>query len=162
MSEVWITDSSPLIALSKVGHAELLLDLPGELIVPNAVLAELRRGSEDDPARGLVEAGFGKAVAPRALPSRLLSWTLGEGETEVLALGLERPGAVAVLDDAAGRRCAAAFGVPVIGTLGVVARAKRLGRIESSAAIFRALVDAGLWIDETIIRSILARLGEPW
>jgi predicted nucleic acid-binding protein len=112
VAERWIADASPLITLAKIGQARLLEELADELLIPAAVAEEVLAGQRGDPARVLIESGFGRRVSPRALASRVLSWGLGRGETEVLSLAAERAGAKAVIDDAAARRCADALGLP--------------------------------------------------
>jgi predicted nucleic acid-binding protein len=47
----------------------------------------------------------------------------------VLSYALARPGYVAVIDDAAGRRCATSLNITVIVTVGLIALAKRRGLI---------------------------------
>lgn len=160
MAERWITDASPLIALAKVERAGLLEELAAELVVPTAVVAEVLDGPPPDPARRLLESGFGIRATPHGLSSRVLAWGLGKGETEVLSLGLERDDATVVIDDAAARRCATVLGLPLIGTLGVVVRAKRLGRIDSAAAVFRSLRETGFHIDDRTARRVLGQIGE--
>lgn len=160
MAERWITDASPLITLAKIGRAELLEELAEQLIVPAAVVAEVMAGPPQDPARQLLEGGFGVRAIPQALSSRVLAWGLGQGETEVLSLALAEDGCAVILDDAAARRCATALGIPLIGTLGVVVRAKRLDRIDSAAAVFRSLRDAGFRIDDRTMRTVLTQIGE--
>lgn len=113
-----------------------------------------------DPARRLLESGFGVQATPQDLSPRVLAWGLGLGEAEVLSLGIEQQDATVIIDDAAARRCAIALGVPLIGTLGVIVRAKRLGRIESAAAVFRSLRDTGFRIDERTVRRVLDQIGE--
>lgn len=161
MDDVWVADASPLIALAKVGHDQLLHELPDRLLIPEAVASEVLSGPPDDPGRTLLEGGFGLRVEAVTIPARLLEWGLGNGETQVVAVALET-GGTAVLDDAAARRCAAALGVPMIGTLGVVVRAKRIGRIESAEAVLRALRRADFRIDEAVARRALLAVGENW
>jgi predicted nucleic acid-binding protein len=160
VAERWITDASPLIVLAKVGQAELLLKIPDKLLVPDAVAREVLDGPPGDPARLLLEGGYAERRASIEIPQRLVTWGLGRGETGVLALAVAESSARAVLDDAAARKCAAALGVPVIGTLDVVARAKRMGRIESAAKVFRALLDQGFRIDRAILERTVEDLGE--
>jgi predicted nucleic acid-binding protein len=162
VSERWITDASPLIILSKVGKAELLSEIPGELLIPEAVAEEVLQGPPGDPARLLLESGFGQRQAPEEIPPRVLAWGLGRGETETLALASAESSGRAVVDDAAARRCATALGIAVIGTLGVVARAKRMGRVESAVPVFRALMEKGFRIRESALRTIAEDLGETW
>jgi predicted nucleic acid-binding protein len=79
----------------------------------------------------------------------------------VLALASEL-GATAILDDRAARRCARAIGVPVLGTFGVVLRAKRRGRLAAAGPVFRAIVAGGLYCDEPLLRALLSSVGERW
>ncbi len=116
----------------------------------------------EDPARRLLEAGFGERRIPERIPPRPLEWGLGRGGSEVLALAFEERSARAVLEDAAARRCAAALGVSVIGTLGIVARAKRMGRIESAGMVFRSLLNEGFRIDQKALQTVAEELGEAW
>lgn len=67
-----------------------------------------------------------------------LASDLGPGESEVLALALERPGATVILDDGTGRRCARLLGIPLMGTLGVLVAAKRRGWVRTLAPVLEA------------------------
>ena len=82
------------------------------------------------------------------------------GESAVIALCLEKGSAIAVLDDASARAAARALGVPLIGTLGVVVRARLRGLLPSAAAVIADLRAAGLHLDDRVIRAALDRIGE--
>jgi predicted nucleic acid-binding protein len=49
------------------------------------------------------------------------------------------------------QRCAKAMGLRVIGTLGIVARAKRMGRIELAAPVIDRLRKSGLYVSEELV-----------
>ena len=132
------------------------------MLVPEMVVTEVLDGPPEDPARILLESEFGNRAAPGVIPRRLLAWALGRGETEAIALALENEGARVVIDDAAARRCAHALDVPVIGTLGVLVRAKQAGHVKSVAATLRAMKSAGLYIDDRTVEAALKRIGESW
>lgn len=70
-----------------------------------------------------------EVVANEPASQQVVAWALGPGESSVLAVALARRGSRAVIDDLAGRRCVAALGVPVAGTLRIVLRARREGSI---------------------------------
>ena len=54
-------------------------------------------------------------------------------------------------------------GIPVVGTLGVVLRGKKRGLVDSAAEIIRALRQAGLYIDDKFVRTVLKQaVGEDW
>jgi len=160
--EVWVANASPVIVLTKAGHLQLLNELAGELVLPDAVVAEVLAGPESDPARQALEGGWGVRQAPAAIPSELLEWGLGPGETAVLALARERAPSTAILDDAAARACAKAFGVSLLGTLGVVLRAKKRSLVPKAADVLKAIRAAGLHLDDRTIPLALGRIGETW
>ena len=146
--------------LAKVGRIELL---GPAVVVPRAVADEVLAGPEDDPARALVEAGRFDLRPDVAVPMIIQEWGLGVGESAVLTVAAEWPGATAILDDTQGRRCARAVGVPVIGTLGLVVRAARTGRVTAASPILRDLRSAGLWLDDQLVADVLKRaLNEQW
>ena len=161
MSDIWVVNASPVIALAKAERLHLLSDSCRELLVPEAVVAEILAGPPADPARQALQRGWGQTVARPHIPPRLLEWGLGMGETAVLALAAERK-LTAVLDDAAARTCAKALGIDVVGTLGVVLRAKRKAIIPSAADVLKALRTAGLYLDDQVVRTALEGVGEAW
>ena len=65
--------------------------------------------------------------------------SLGNGEKEVLALGLETPGCLLVLDDRNARRHAEAEGLEITGTLGILVLAKERGVIDTVRPILDRL-----------------------
>ncbi|HEV7671742.1 MAG TPA: DUF3368 domain-containing protein [Thermoanaerobaculia bacterium] len=162
MPDLWVVDASPIITLAKAGYLDLLGQL-ASLIVPEAVAREIEAGPVSDPARKALEAGWGARAAPREIPKSVVEWGLGVGESAVLALCLDDSGRTAVLDDAAARRCARTLGVPLIGTLAVVLRAKQAGLISSASEIASALVQSGLRLDDETLRKALEKgAGEVW
>ena len=92
-----------MIVLAKVGHLQLLEQLPGELLLPVPVAMEIQSGPGSDAARQALEGGWGVRVTAGRIPSELVEWGLGPGETVVLGVALERAHCTAVLDDASAR-----------------------------------------------------------
>ena len=163
MSETWVVNASPVIALARVDHLHLLTELSEEIYLPEPVAGELLAGVSTDPARRAVERGWGLRFPAGPIPNRVLEWGLGAGESSVLGAALESEGRVAVLDDAEARKCAVTLGVPLIGTLGIVIRAKLLGLVPSATELLKALQTAGLYLDDSTISNALAvTTGEGW
>src|SRR5262249_31195692 len=163
VNETWIVNASPVIALARIGHLDVLSRLADEVLIPDAVVSEVLAGSPSDPARKVVESGWGRRTSPREMPVGVLEWSLGAGESAVLALAVENPGYRAVLDDFAARSCARVLELPLIGTLGAVLRAKRSGLISSASRVLQSLLGIGFRLDPEIIRSSLERAtGERW
>jgi hypothetical protein len=92
VSERWILNASPLIVLARVGQAHLLTVLPEQVVVPDAVAAEIEAGPDEDPARAVLRTSLFNIVATPLAPNNLLTWDLGAGETAVLSLAVHGAG----------------------------------------------------------------------
>ena len=159
IAEKWVINSSPVIALGRVGQVELLAHLPQKAIIPQAVKEELFNGPEGDPARQVLERGLFEIVETPPPTSEILAYDLGKGETAVLS----NPDWVAILDDRAARRCARSLSIPLTGTLSVVILAKQHGLIESAAQVLRSLQSNEFRLDDALISDALKRtVGETW
>lgn len=162
MTDIWIANASPIIVLAKIGRLDILLGGDRTLIVPEAVATEVVQGLLQDAARQAIESGWGSKPVPVMPDPAVIEWGLGPGETAVLSLAKNKD-AVALVDDRAARMAAKALGIRVLGTLGVVLRARREGRISSSVEILQALRQAGLRLNDTVIREALPKTtGETW
>lgn len=118
-------------------------------MVPESAAVEVAAGSLNDPARRWLAAAQGAACIVRdatPLMSNLMARDLGAGETAVIAMAGENPGYEAVLDDAAARRRALVFGIPMRGTLSFVALAKKRGLVPACRSVFELLLAAGLYV----------------
>ncbi|MBI4865094.1 MAG: DUF3368 domain-containing protein [Candidatus Riflebacteria bacterium] len=120
----------------------------------------LRRGATDPVARFLRSCDWLQVEPVANIPTSIQAWDLGAGESATLAYALAHQPTVVVVDDLAGRRCAAALGLPVRGTLGLVLLAKRRGRIESARALLERLRLAGMYLSPQIIEDALRLVGE--
>ena len=99
-------------------------------------------------------------VEPRAVPSAWLALDLGPGEVAAMALALENPDRVVLLDDARTRRVARAAGLEVWGTLRVLLEAKACGLVPSLSPLLDRLEDAGMWVSGEVRRRVLVLAGE--
>jgi hypothetical protein len=150
---VVVADASPLIALNQIGELHQLQSLFGSIVVPVAVADEVA------PTVALPEwAGVRKLSQPLA-PS-VLRAQLGPGESEALSLAIEMQAQRLLLDERAGRRLAAALRIPVIGTLGVLLAAKRLGHLASIRPPLEELRARGFWIADSLVEQVLEAAGE--
>ena len=99
-------------------------------LIPPAVAQELEQGRAlgiDLPVIGALP--WVKIQAPEGLDKVPMATNLGAGEKEVLALGLQVPDAVLILDERLGRFYAEGLKLTFTGTLGILLRAKAEGRL---------------------------------
>lgn len=163
MPRRWVLNASPLIVLTNAGQEKLLFELADEMVVPEAVVTEIKAGRKDDKARQLLAAGRFEVVRLSAIPPEIIAWDLGAGETEVLAHAHLTPGWTAVIDDGAARRCARSFLIPHQGTLAIVLQAKKQGIIPSAAEVIHTLRSQGFRLDDSVIAKALSEaVGEAW
>lgn len=156
-----ISNTSPLLYLHRIGALEWLAELFQDVWTPNAVLLELqegRRKGHDVPA--LNNHGWLKIVEPRSMPSEWLALDLGKGELAAMALALENPSRVVLLDDGLARRTAHAAGLKVRGTLGLLLDAKAQGLTARVEPWIDKLEEAGMWLSADIRQRILVVAGE--
>ena len=143
MGEAAAVNASPLIYLSRVGRLELLRLSAARIVVPQAVVDEIRAWPTADSAVKAIETErWLEVVSPVPVESSILAWDLGAGESAVIAWGRGNPETEVIIDDLAARRCAATLGIPIRGTLGLVLVAKRRGLIPSARPILDELLNA--------------------
>jgi predicted nucleic acid-binding protein len=148
-----IADSSPLIALERIGRLDVLPALFGTVVVPPAVAREIA-------AKGLLSDWMIVRPLPDPLDVRLAESTLDAGEREAIGLALQTNVDRLILDDESARRVALRFGLPVTGTLGVLILAKRTGIVDAVRPLLDALAAAEFRIDRRLRAWVLTTAGE--
>jgi len=156
-----VADSGPIIALARIRRLDLLQQVVGELVIPEAVYEDLVIKGRGRPGATEVKSStwiHRRVVTDRATLALLPSYLhLGEREAIVLAQEL---GAQLLIDERRGRKNAVEQGLEVFGSLRVLAEAKRLSLIEQVKPILEAMLGSGYWIDEELIPPFLQEIGE--
>ena len=156
-----LCNASPIILLCRIDRLDLLEAYAARVLVPERVLAEIRAGEPHDPSARRVTGIRGLTALPDIpVPERLAHWTLDAGEAQVLAHALAGAAQTVILDDRAARRVARILGVPSIGTVGLVAWARRVGVIARAGPVLDALLRRGIRVSAQLIDEVLAELGE--
>lgn len=149
MSQIVVSDSTCLIALERIQHLDLLPAVFTTIWVPTAVAREFGQSlpwlNVKEPANPAGVAAF-----------RLL---VDEGEAAAIALAQELACEV-ILDDLQARRLAARQGVPCIGLLGVMLRAKRAGKLTALRPLLDGLRANKFFISEALVAEALLLAGE--
>lgn len=156
-----VADTSPLIFLAKVNRLTLLSELYREVFIPPAVATELRAKPDRTSSELNRFIGLSRVQAPSDdAQVQTFSAYLGIGEAEAIALAMEIPDAVLIMDDAEGRRMAQRLGLRVTGLLGVLIEAKARKVLPAISPIVDQLLAEGLWLSEAMRRSVLDAVGE--
>ena len=156
-----ISNTSPLLYLYRIGGVEWLPRMFEQVWTPEAVRNELRAGRDkgyDVPSPE--DLPWVEVVSPKSIPSEWFAVDLRAGELAVIALGLENPERIVLLDDLLARRIARAAGLQVRGTLRVLLEAKPHGLVDAVMPYVSRLSDSGMWMSTEIRRRILRVAGE--
>ena len=156
-----VADSGPLIAFALLRQLDLLRTLYKSVLVPPAVWAEVTDNSERPGAVEVREADWLERVPAVPIADALLLAELGLGEAEAICLSIERGGAQLLVDERKARRIArVVYNLPVRGTIGTLAAAKRAGLISAVRPLLVDLVARGYFIAPSLVESACAELGE--
>lgn len=158
MSERIVINSGPIIAFGRMDAFEILPKLPFEFISPSQVKAEIDAGA----ALGYpVEFPSYVNVEPLPTPlSGLALANLDSGEAAVIELAIDRGIQIVCIDELKGRRAALALGLRVVGSLGLIGRAKTLGLIERVRPFVERAQISGVYYDNQLLEGLLRDLGE--
>ncbi len=145
-----VCDAGPLIHLDELDGLDLLAGFR-EILVPSEVEREVSRHRPLALSSPTFSALPARIVEPPPVVFELRqlarAFSLDEGELAALALQSTLPEAILLSDDGAARMAAKALGRSVHGTLGLLARAVRLG--------LRSRHEALAMLDEMPSRSTL-------
>ena len=141
-----ICNSSCLIALDNIERIDLLRSLYGQIVIIEEVYQEFGK---------TVDAWIViKHVANRAQLA-VLEMTVDLGEASTIALALEMPGTLMILDDLKARKLATHLHLPFTGLLGMLVKAKQQGILASVRAVITQLQTVNFRISADMEREIL-------
>ena len=144
-----VADSSPLIAMGRIGQLEILHALFGQLLVPDAVWKEVVEAATDKP--GSSDIARAPWIERRTVNDsawvNLLKHDLGPGEAEAIILARETGADFVLMDERLGRSAAQNLGLKVVGLVGVLIEARKQGLLTDAAEMMGRLSnEAGFWI----------------
>jgi predicted nucleic acid-binding protein len=155
-----VVNSSPIISLAKIGHADLLLELSSKLIIPEGVYQEIVNHKNSDSAVEWIKSQDSSLIRTVGVPLIISEWNLGKGESQVISFAYQNMQFAAVLDDRAARRCSELFNIKVFGTISIIIKAKINGTIPEAKPLLLKLQSNGFRISEDIILTALKIVGE--
>ncbi|MCR4405211.1 MAG: DUF3368 domain-containing protein [Candidatus Acetothermia bacterium] len=158
-----ISDSSPLILLARIGLLCLLKRPFQEIIIPEEVYQEVVIQGGDRPgSREIGEAPWVKMerVSNSRLIERYCHRGLSRKDAAVIALARERRADAVLMDEQRGRTVCRRAGLEVIGTGGLLVRAKEKGLIPEVKSALDGLIAQGLRLAPELYEALLKEAGE--
>lgn len=145
-----VTNSTCLIGLERIQRLDILPQVFDPITIPPAVQSEVG-----------ISAPWLTIQAPQNCGIvQSLQTQIDEGESEAIALAMELGDVFVILDDLSARRVAQQLHLKVIGTTGLLLRAKQQGIIPEIKPILDALTTANFRISATLIRKALELADE--
>lgn len=151
MNKAIISDTSCLIALSKVGLLYILQKIYQEIIITSEVKEEFGETLPDWIKVTKVE-NIDRLTE--------LEKTLDKGEASSVALALEFENSTLIIDEIKGRKFAAAYNIEIIGTIGILLIAHKKGVVKDVLSIILKLVNKGFRLSDKIIDQLIEKYGK--
>ncbi len=147
--KIVIADASCLITLDNVNEPDLLPKLSEQVFVTPEVAVEV-----GDSLPGWV---IQKSSLNRTLVDRLCT-ELEIGEATSIALALEIPECILIIDEKRGRRRAEQLGIEITGTLGILLTGIENGLIKEPESLAARLESVGFRLSERLIALLDPRI----
>jgi predicted nucleic acid-binding protein len=153
-----VADTSPLNYLILIEQTAVLPALYARVLLPPAVVTELRDPEAPETVRAWVDAlpSWCETRRPTALAPGMGLEALGAGEREAIMLAQEARADALLIDEEDGRRAALARALIVTGTLGVLERAAARGLLDLPDVVAR-LRATSFRVRESLLLDMLAR-----
>ena len=151
-----VSDSGPLIALSRLGMVPILHELFGEILIPEEVRREVVERGKGKPGSDIIEkAEWVKVEEVEDLSVVILSQEIERGEAEAIILAKELNADLLLLDEKIPREIAKSLGLKVAGTVGLIYEALKRGIAQGDfEEIVLEMKRRGVWISEEIIEEV--------
>jgi uncharacterized protein len=160
-----VSNSSPLIALARIGRLNLLASLYKRILVPAEVQYEVTVAGRGLPGAEEVRNANWIEVAPRRSPAdpslAQACRDLGAGERGTILLAKSLPADLILLDEWKARRIACEAGLSIMGCLGILEAAAGRGIVADLRQAYIDLLRHGIRFDIKLLQDSLARLGLP-
>jgi len=152
-----ISNSSPIIHLTKIGRLELLKNLYGQILVPTKVYSECTDTTSYRAETHYISSATWISIVQieNLKLFNLLYSEIDAGEAEAIVLSLERSADLVLLDDMEARMKARRLELRIAGTLGVLLKAKKSGLVQTLPAEIQKLEESGFWMSSNIKDKIL-------
>ncbi|MBC6424446.1 MAG: DUF3368 domain-containing protein [Hormoscilla sp. SP5CHS1] len=148
MIESVVTDSTSLIGLERIGRLDILPGLFEPILVPPAVQQEFG-----------ISLPWLQIVTPDIGIATSLKIVVDDGEAEAIALAYQQ-GLQIILDDQQARKVARNMGISIIGTIGVLVKAKQAELISALKPLLDRLEMNGFYMTSALKAEALKVVGE--
>lgn len=149
--DIIISDTSSLIALSKINKVKILSKIFGTIFIT----PEVKNEFQNEIPNWIKIKSFSNYNL-----FKFLTYNLDEGEASVITLALENNQSLLIIDEKKGRKIAKSMGLKIIGVLGVLVIAKEKGYLKEIKSTLEKLEKLDFRISESLKTHILKKVKE--
>lgn len=152
-----IADTSPICYLILINNIDLLPQLHGKILIPNAVYQELKSPKSPPEVQQWIEhLPDWLEVCEDSNSSDEQTQMLDRGEREAIALAEKMKADLIVMDEKLGRSIARAKGFNIVGILGILYNASQLDLIDLSQT-FANLQKTTFFVSPDLLQQLLEK-----
>lgn len=155
-----VSNTTPIISLLKIGKLSILKDLYQSIIIPKEVFNEIENGKNKSYYINLLEIEWIEIKEIKDKKSLSYFLDLDKGEAETIILANEINADLVIIDEKLARYHAKHANLKVTGTLGVLLKAKRKGKIKSIKTLLNELKEKGIWLNDKLVERVLKLANE--
>jgi predicted nucleic acid-binding protein len=155
-----VSNTTPLISFLKIGKLEILRDLYGEILVPQAVFNEIEAGKTKEFYTDISQTGWIRIEKIKDRRALTYFLDLDSGEAEAIVLAVENNADLILLDETLGRFHAKHAGLKITGTIGILLKAKQKGYISELKPLLHELRRKNVWLSKNLMEEILQLANE--
>jgi predicted nucleic acid-binding protein len=146
-----IADTSCFILLDKINELDILQKLFGSVTTTLEIANEFNKPMP-------IWVSIRSAINLRF--TELLKMELDKGEASAIALALENDNSLLILDDQKARKLVSRLNLNYTGTLGVLLKAKQMGKIQNIKPILSKIQETNFRFSEKVLKEILQEANE--
>ena len=152
------SNTTPLFAFAALGRFDLLEKVHARIFVVETVVQECEVGGPILVPDLRAFSWIHVVPAPSQHDPRF--YMLDAGERDTLSVALQNGATRVIIDDRLGRNLAEYHGLPVVGTLGTLLKARQLGLIPKFLPLVRHLQADGFRYHEPLVLRLAALVNE--
>jgi len=154
---ILIADSSALVTLAIVDKLDVLVKLFNEVYIPQAVYDEITQDKK--PLSKRLSTYFVDKVVSIDTDINF-NISLGKGESEAIVLYQQKNADFLLCDDKKAKKFAQSFGIKVVGSLGILLKAKEKNLIKEISPLLDMLKNSSIFIDDKTYQLVLKMAKE--
>lgn len=155
-----ISNTTPIITLLSISKLDILKDIYGKIIIPQAVYNEIEEGKNKAFYTDLSKIEWIEIKQIKDREPLKYIYDLDKGEAEVIVLANELKADLVIIDEKLGREYANHFNLKLTGTIGILLKAKEQGLTENIKPLLKTMKANGIWLSQKFINQILKTANE--